>query len=154
MGIKGCIPGLPRRAQRKTHKQGSAFLPKGNCRGYGRAGIRRYIHGFLAWKQVRKLYGFMVRVLQKQVLYLSAACLSNRKEGAQGQKGVRKTNRAAKPGLCPKGREGQCTPRSPQHFSSTAERLPLKRINPVRIRKMKPKSVQLQERTSTYCSAI
>ena len=129
------------------------FCPRATAEGMAETGFA--VHGgFLAWKQGKKLHGSTVQVLQKQVLYLSSACLSNRKEGAQGKKGVRKTNRAAKPGLCPKGREGQCTPRSPQHFSSTAERLPLKRINPVRIRKMKPKSVQLQERRSTYCSAI
>ena len=68
---------------------------------------------FLAWKQENQLYGSTVRVVQEQVLYLSAGSSSNRKEGAEGQKGVRKTNRAAKSGPCPKDREEQCTPRSP-----------------------------------------
>ena len=48
---------------------------------------------FLTWKQASQFYGSTVRVEQEQVLYLSARSLSNRKEGAEGQKGVRKTNR-------------------------------------------------------------
>ena len=69
---------------------------------------------FLTWKQASQFYGSTVRVVQGQVLYLSAGGSSNRKEGAEGQKGVRKTNRAAKSGPCPKDREEQCAPRSPQ----------------------------------------
>ena len=73
----------------------------------------------LTRKRGKELYGSMVRVLQKQVLYLSAAGLSNRKEGTKGQKQVRKTSRAANSGPCPKGRDGKCTPRSPhKHVSS------------------------------------
>ena len=68
---------------------------------------------FLTWKQGIKLYGSTVRVVQEQVLYLSTGGLSNRKEGTEGKKGVRKTNRAAKSGPCPKDREDQCTPRDP-----------------------------------------
>ena len=51
-----------------------------------------------------------------QALYLSAGGSSNRKEGTEGQKGVRKTNRTANSGPCPKDRDGKCTPRSPQAF--------------------------------------
>ena len=50
------------------------------------------------------------------MLYLSAGGSLNRKEGTEGQKGVRKTTRAAKSGPCPKGRDGKCTPRSPQAY--------------------------------------
>ena len=75
--------------------------------------------GSLTRKRGKELYGSMVRASQKQVLYLSAAGLSNRKEGTTGQKRVRKTSRAANSGPCPKGRDGKCTPRSPyQHVSS------------------------------------
>ena len=69
--------------------------------------------GFLTWKQGRKFYGSMVRVVQEQVLYLSAGDPSNRKEGTKGQKEVRKTTRAANSGPYPKDRDGKCTPRSP-----------------------------------------
>ena len=75
---------------------------------------RRYSAGPLTWKQAKAYDGFTVRVPQKQVLYLSAGGSSNRKEGAKGQKVVRKTSRAANSGPCPKDRDGQCTPRSPQ----------------------------------------
>ena len=68
---------------------------------------------FQTWKQANQSYGSMVRVVQEQVLYLSTGSSSNRKEGTKEQKGVRKTNRAAKSGPCPKDREEQCTPRSP-----------------------------------------
>ena len=68
---------------------------------------------FPTWKQASQFYGSTVRVVQGQVLYLSAGGSSNRREGAEGQKGVRKTNRAAKSGPCPKDREDQCTPRDP-----------------------------------------
>ena len=68
---------------------------------------------FPTWKQASQFYGSTVRVVQEQVLYLSAGSSLNRKEGTEGQKGVRKTNRAAKSGPCPKDREEQCTPRSP-----------------------------------------
>ena len=83
---------------------------------------RRYIVRFLPWKQGREFYGSTVRVLQEQVLYLSAGGSLNRKEGTEGQKGVRKTNRAANSGPCPKDRDGPCTPRSPQAYSSLVER--------------------------------
>ena len=52
------------------------------------------------------------------MLYLSAGGPSNRKEGTEGQKGVRKTNRAANSGPCPKDRDGKCTPRSPEKAGS------------------------------------
>ena len=76
---------------------------------------------FLTRKRGRVFYGSTVRVEQEQVLYLSAGGSSNRKEGTEGQKGVRKTNRAAKSGPCPKDREDPCTPRSPQAYSSLVE---------------------------------
>ena len=41
-----------------------------------------------------------------------------------------------------------------RHFSSMVEHLSWKRKMPVRVRQMQPKSVRLQERKSTYCSAI
>ncbi len=75
--------------------------------------------GFLAWKQGKKIYGSTVRVVQKQVLYLSAGGLLNRKEGIGGQKLVRKTGRAVRPGPCPKDRDGQCAPHSPQNPGTT-----------------------------------
>ena len=77
---------------------------------------RRYIAGPLTRKRGREFYGSTVQTAQQQVLYLSAGGLLNRKEGTEGQKGVRKTNRAANSGPCPKGRDGKCTPRSPQTF--------------------------------------
>ena len=75
---------------------------------------RRYIAGPLTRKRGRKHDGSAVRVPQEQVLHLSAGGSSNRKEGAKGQKDVRKTCRAANSGPCPKDRDGKCTPRSPQ----------------------------------------
>ena len=68
---------------------------------------------FPTWKQANQFYGSTVRVVQEQVLYLSAGGSSNRKEGTEGQKEVRKTTRAANSGPCPKDRDGKCTPRSP-----------------------------------------
>ena len=117
MGIKGLRFRLAaRRVQQKTHKQGSAFLPKGDCRGHGGIGIGG-TYRFLTRKRGREFYGSKVQAAQQQVLYLSGGGLLNRKEGTEGQKGVRKTNRAANSGPCPKGRDGKCTPRSPQTFN-------------------------------------
>ena len=95
----------------------SPFCPRATAEGMVGSGSAAR---FLTWKQGRKLYGSTVRVVREQVLYLSAGGSLNRKEGAEGQKGVRKTNRAAKSGPCPKDREEQCTPRSPYNciFSS------------------------------------
>ena len=82
------------------------------------AGPGSAVHNrFLTWKQGRKFYGSMVRVVQEQVLYLSAGGSSNRKEGTEEQKEVRKTTRAANSGPCPKDRDGKCTPRSPFSYA-------------------------------------
>lgn len=68
-----------------------------------------------------------MRVVQEQVLYLSAGGSSNRKEGTEGQKEVRKTTRAANSGPCPKDRDGKCTPRSPiSMLAQMVEQLSLK----------------------------
>ena len=131
------------------------FCPRATAEGM--AGSQSVVQaGLLIWKQMRKFYGSMVRVSQKRVLYLSAGGSSNRKEGTEGQKGVRKTRRAANSGPCPKGRDGKCTPRRPHYtYCSMVGRSITKRKVPVRFRYMyQPKSVQLQERKSTYCSAI
>ena len=123
MGIKGLRSRLAaRRAQQKTHRTRSCLSAQGQLLRVWRDRDRRYIAGFLAWKQGRKIYGSTVRVVQEQVLYLSAGGPFIRKEGTEGQKGVRKTNRAAKSGPCPKDRDGPCTPRSPQAYSSLVER--------------------------------
>ena len=115
---------------------------------------RRYIVRFLTWKQERKFYGSAVRVVQEQVLYLSAGGSSNRKEGTEGQKEVRKTTRAANSGPCPKAGMGDVHLVVHKHFSSMVEHLSPKRKVPDRLRQMQPKSVRLQERKSTYCSVI
>ena len=88
----------------------SPFCPRATAEGMVGSGSAAR---FLTWKQGRKLYGSTVRVVQEQVLYLSAGGSSNRKEGTEEQKEVRKTTRAANSGPCPKDRDGKCTPRSP-----------------------------------------
>ena len=114
MGIKGRGSRLAaRRAQRKTHRIRSCLSAQGQLLRVWRDRDRRYIAGFLTWKQGREFYGSAVRAQQEQVLHLSAGGSSNRKEGIKGQKEVRKTTRAANSGPCPKGRDGKCTPRSP-----------------------------------------
>ena len=131
----------------------SPFCPRATAEGMVGSGSAAR---FLTWKQGRKLYGSTVRVVQEQVLYLSAGGSSNRKEGTEGQKEVRKTTRAANSGPCSKGRDGKCTPRSPQisilaHWLGVQSSFERCRFNSGMC---KPKSVQLQERKSTYCSAI
>ena len=61
MGIKGRKLRLAvRRAQRKTHKQGSAFCPRATAEGM--AGPGSAVHNrFLTWKQGRAFYGSTVR---------------------------------------------------------------------------------------------
>ena len=107
MGIKGRKSRLAvRRAQQKTHKTRSCLSAQGQLLRVWQDRDRRYIAGFLTWKQGREFYGSTVRVVQEQVLYLSAGGSLNRKEGTEGQKEVRKTTRAANSGPCPKGRDG------------------------------------------------
>ena len=88
----------------------SPFCPGATAEGMVGSGSAKR---FLAWKQENQFYGSTVRVVQEQVLYLSAGSLSNRKDGTDGQKGVCKTTRTPESGPCPKDREEQCTPRSP-----------------------------------------
>ena len=93
------------------------FCPRATAEGM--AGPGSAVHNrFLTRKRGREFYGFTVRVVREQVLYLSAGGPSNRKEGIKGQKEVRKTTRAANSGPCPKDRDGKCTPRSPQGISA------------------------------------
>ena len=91
----------------------SPFCPRATAEGMVGSGSAAR---FLTWKQGRKLYGSTVRVVQEQVLYLSAGSLSNRKDGTDGQKGVCKTTRTPESGPCPKDREDQCTPRGPPRW--------------------------------------
>ena len=88
------------------------FCPRATAEGMAgsqSAGDRR-VANLETGEKVLWIYGASV---QKQVLYGSAGGSSNRKEGTEGQKGVRKTRRAANSGPCPKGRDGTCAPRSP-----------------------------------------
>ena len=82
MGIKGLRSRLAAgRVQRKTHKQGSAFLPEGNCRGYGRTAIGAAAPGCLSGNRGKSFMDLRCEFRKnKCCIYLPGVPQTERKE--------------------------------------------------------------------------